>query len=873
MKHLLRPTVLTLALGLFAAAAQDAKTPPAKREGRKAGPRPGSGLAVNENKATPLERIKVMKDFKAELLYSVPAGEQGSWVNLCTDGKGRIIASDQYGALYRFAPPSLGKPLDPATIEKIPAPIRAANGLLWINDGLYVAVNDYENKIPSGLYRVTSSNSDDTLDKVELLREMNARGDHGVHAVLPAPDGKSLYLITGNGTKPTTFSGSKVPLVWGEDHVLPRMPDGRGFMREVLGPGGIIYQVSFDGKSFTPYSSGYRNIFDAAFNRDGELFTYDADMEYDFNTPWYRPTRVCLATSGSEYGWRNGAGKRPEWYPDNLGPVLNIGPGSPTGMTFGYGAKFPAKYQEALFCLDWSWGKLYAVHLKPEGSGYTATKEEFLSGAPMPLTDAIIHPQDGAMYFAIGGRKVQSGLYRVTYTGKESTAPSKAATDAVAAKARELRHSLEAFHGHADPKAVAAAWPHLNSSDRYLRWAARTALEWQPASTWADKAFAEKDGGKQVEALLGLARLTGIDPQHRKPTDPPVDNVMAGKIYAALLKADWQKLNHEQRLTLVRTVEICLVRFGKPDDATAQKLIAKLDPLFPADNFPLNWELCETLVALQSPNIAAKGMAALKNAPGQEEQMEYARSLRMLKTGWTTALRTDQFNWFLRAANYRGGASFEKFIEFIRTDSEATLSAAEKNTLAELIAKKPVKKSPLEALAEAFAGRTQVKEWKLDDIAGAAEAGMKHRNFANGRKMFGAAACFACHRFGNEGGMTGPDLTQAGGRYNPRDFLDQIINPSKEINEQFVPVVLTKTDGETVTGIIVNLQGDTVQVNTDLTDPNQRIGVDRKQVVKMEPSKVSPMPEGLLNMLKQDEILDLVAYVLSGGDAKHAMFK
>ncbi len=871
MKHLIRCTVLTFSIGLLSAAAQDAK--PAKKAAKRA-PSPNAGLAVNENKATPLERIKVMKDFKVELLYSVPAAEQGSWVNLCTDGKGRIIASDQYGGLFRFAPPAPGQPLDPAYIEKIPAAIRAANGLLWFNNGLYVAVNDYENKIPSGLYRVTSSKGDDTLDKVELLREMNARGDHGVHAVLPAPDGKSLFLITGNGTKPTAFSSSKVPLVWGEDHVLPRMPDGRGFMRDVLGPGGIIYRVSLDGKDFEPWSSGFRNIFDGAFNRDGELFTYDADMEYDFNTSWYRPTRVCLATSGAEYGWRNGAGKRPEWYPDNLGPVLNIGPGSPTGMTFGYGAKFPTKYQEALFCLDWSWGKLYAVHLKPEGSGYTATKEEFLSGAPLPLTDAIIHPQDGAMYFAIGGRKVQSGLYRVTYTGKESTAPAKPATDPVAAKARELRHSLEAFHGKADTKAVAAAWPHLNSSDRYLRWAARTALEWQPAASWADKSLTEKDAGKQVESLLGLARLTGIDPQHRKPADPPVDTAMGAKILAALEKLDWKKLNQEQRLTLVRTCSICLVRFGQPDEATRQRLIAKLDPLFPAENFPLNWVLCETLVALQSPHIAAKGIAALKNAPGQEEQMEYARSLRMLKTGWTTALRTDQFNWFLRAANYRGGASFEKFIEFIRNDAEASLSADEKTALAELLAKKPVKKSPLEALAEAFAGRTQVKEWKLDELAAAAEkGGLQGRSFENGRKMFGAAACFACHRFGNEGGMTGPDLTTAGARYSPRDFIDQIINPSKEINEQFVPVVLTKTDGETITGIIVNLNGDSVQVNTDLTDPNQRIGVDRKQVVKMEPSKVSPMPEGLLNMLRQDEILDLVAYVLSGGDAKNKMFK
>ena len=64
---------------------------------------------------------------------------------------------------------------------------------------------------------------------------------------------------------------------------------------------------------------------------------------------------------------------------------------------------------------------MWALTLQPQGSSYTAVKEEFLSGTPLPLTDAIIHPKDGAMYFAIGGRKVQSGLYRVTYTGSEST--------------------------------------------------------------------------------------------------------------------------------------------------------------------------------------------------------------------------------------------------------------------------------------------------------------------------------------------------------------------------------------------------------------------------------------------------------------------
>ncbi|MEO6036325.1 MAG: heme-binding protein [Verrucomicrobiota bacterium] len=828
---------------------------------------------VGDNKATPPSRIKAAKDFKVELLYSVPGGEQGSWVNLCVDPKGRIIASDQYGGLYRFAPPAPGQPLDPAKVEKLPAEIRAANGLLWAFDALYVAVNDYQKKIDSGLYRITSSKGDDTLDKVEKLRAINAQGDHGVHALLLSPDKKSLFLITGNGTTPTEASSSRVPLHRGEDHLLARMPDGRGFMRDALAPGGIVYRVSPDGKDFEVYSSGYRNIFDGAFNHDGELFTYDADMEYDFNTPWYRPTRINHVTSGSEYGWRNGAGKWPEFYPDSLPAVLNIGPGSPTGMTFGYGAKFPAKYQESLFAMDWSWGKLYAIHLQPKGSSYSATKEEFLSGAPLPLTDAIIHPQDGAMYFAIGGRKVQSGFYRVTYTGSESTAPMKIPVSSAGAKERKLRHELESFHGKQDPKAVKTAWPELDNADRFIRTAARVAIEHQPATEWAERALSEKNSARQTEALLALTRVTGIDPQHRKPNDPPVDKAMQGKIIEALLKLDWKKLEREQRVTLVRTYEICFVRFGRPDAAVVSRVLAQLDPQFPAPTFDLNWLLCETLVYLQSPSVAPKAIALMKNAPGQEEQMEYARSLRFLKTGWTTALRTAQFEWFLKAANYRGGASFEKFLEFIRTDTEASLTASEKTDLQTVLAKKPEKKSPLAAMAEALGGRTNITDWKLDPLATAAERGLKERDFDNGRKMFGAVGCFACHRFGNEGGMTGPDLTGASGRYSPRDFLDQVLNPSKEINEQFVPMVITRKDGETVTGVIVNLNGDNVMVNTDPANPFQQDTIDRKLVKSIEPSKTSPMPEGLLGPLTQEEILNLTAYVLSGGDRKHAMFR
>lgn len=824
-----------------------------------------------ENRSTPIDRIKTLPGFEVELLYSVPSAEQGSWVNICTDNKGRLLVSDQYGGLYRIAPPAAGEPIEQSDVEKVPADIRAVNGMVWHNDALYVGVNDYEKKIPSGLYRLTDSDGDDNLDKVELLRELMANGDHGIHAVVPTLDGKALYLVCGNATKTTELAEtSQVPQVWGEDHLLPRLPDGRGFMRDVVGPGGIIYRVSLDGKTFEAYANGFRNVFDASINREGELFTYDADMEYDFNTSWYRPTRINHVVSGAEYGWRNGAGKRPEFYADNLPATLNIGPGSPTGTTFGYGAKFPAKYQNAFYALDWSWGKLYAVHLEPSGASYKATKEEFVVGAPLPITDAIIHPGDGAMYFTIGGRKVQSGLYRVTYRGTESTEPVSA--EPVPSESRDLRYELEAFHGRQDAAAVATAWQYLGDSDRFIRWAARIAIEHQPRETWTEKALQESNPAIQVEAIMALARVAGVCPQIRNEQSPPSDPTLRDQMLDKLLGLDLPALTREQRLTYVRTLEIILNRFGRPDDSRVAALTAKLDPLFPSSSSQENWLLCETLVYLQSPTVAEKAMKLLADAPAQEEQIEYARSLRMLKAGWTQETHTAYFEWLLKATNYRGGASFEKFIEFIRTDAIASLSETQKQSLAEVLAKAPVKKTPMETMSEMFAGRTP-KEWTLEELSAISKVELAGRDYENGRKMFGAAACYSCHRFGNEGGMTGPDLTAAGRRYSAHDLLDQIIHPSKEINEQFSSVVALTDDGKIHTGVVVNLNGDTLILNTDLTDPNKRVNLDRNTIESLEVSKTSAMPTGLLGLLTKDEVLDLLAYVLSGGDRTHALFK
>jgi putative heme-binding domain-containing protein len=820
-----------------------------------------------EPPATPAERIKIAKDFKVELLYSVPKDKQGSWVNMCVDPKGRLIVSDQYGPLYRVTPSPLKGSSADTQVEKIDQPIGEAQGLVWAFDSLYVVVNKGA-KYESGLYRLKASKDGDHFQGVQLLRKINGSSEHGPHAVLLGPDGKSLYVVVGDATKMMELSGSRVPRAWGEDHLLPRMPDGRGFMRGVLGPGGCIYRVDPEGKSWELISTGYRNQFDAAFNHHGDLFTYDADMEWDINTPWYRPTRVCLAVSGSEFGWRNGAGKWPPYYPDSWPAIFDVGPGSPTGMTFGYGAKFPAKYQEALFMCDWSYGKLYALHLTPEGSAYRAEIEEFLNGSPLPLTDVVVNPKDGALYFIMGGRKTKSGLYRVTYVGKGSTAPAK--PDNRGAEARALRHKLEAFHGHRDPHAVEVAWPYLNHPDRYIRSAARVAIEHQDSNTWKARALAEKDGPSAIQALLALVRLTSTDPFHRKPDTPPVDLVLKAQVVQALNGIAWEPLTDDQRLDLLRVYAVLFVRMGSPDEETRRRVIARFDPHYPMHHRFLNADLCQLLVYLEAPGVATKTLKLMAAAPTQEEQMEYAKSLRMLKTGWTVPERREYFSWFLKATHYKGGASFGGFVKNIKTDAVATLTAEEKQQLKPLLEAKPDTQAP----AVAAKPRPFVKKWTVNDLTPLVEKGLtRKRDFNRGRTLFGAANCFSCHRFANEGGAQGPDLTGAGGRFSVRDLLESIVEPSKEISDQYAAMVITTTDGKLITGRIVNLHGDTLEVMTNMLDPNNLTHVDSKKVESMETSKVSMMPEGLLDTFKEDEIVDLVAYLLSRGDRNHKMFK
>jgi putative heme-binding domain-containing protein len=807
------------------------------------------GARAQEGSATPVEKLSLLPGFKAELLYSVPRSSEGSWVNMTVDPKGRLITSAQDGLLYRVTPPAIGSSQE-TRVEAIDLKIGQAHGLLHAFGSLYVVVNGKAAQ-GSGLYRVRDTNGDDTYDEVTLLRLISGGGEHGPHAVVLSPDGKSLLVMGGNHTKIPDPETTRLPRNWGEDQLLPRQWDANGHARGVLAPGGWVCQTDPEGKSWDMICSGFRNQFDIAVNGAGDVFTYDADMEWDIGTPWYRPTRVCQVVSGGEFGWRSGTGKWPDYYPDSLPAVVNIGPGSPTGIAFGTGARFPAKYQNALFICDWSFGKLYAVHMTPNGATYSGEVETFATATPLPLTDVVVNPKDGALYFTIGGRNTQSGLYRVTYVGGESTKMAQAPKTTDTAK---IRKELESLH-HRDARGVEKAWPYLGHSDRFVRYAARIAVENQPVSEWRGRVLQESNPKALVTALLALARQGESSDQD--------------SIFEGLGRLDPEAISEQEVLSSLRVLALSMIRMGRPENDFIESASEILSGMYPAKSNLVNRELAGILVYFQAPGIVGRTLRLMTESPSQQEQIHYALVLRNLKSGWTLDQRRVYFSWFVQAQKYKGGASFKRFIQNIKDEAVDLLSESEKLALADVLEGKNLQDVALNY----DMNRKFVKEYTTEELVKEIEKGLSGRDFNHGKKMFATVACYGCHYFSGEGGSAGPDLTGVSGRFNAHDLIESIVAPSRTISDQYQSTIFELKDGSDVTGRVANLAGDNLMVVTDMMAPGDFTNIAREKIESTRPSSVSPMPEGLLNSLSLEEIKDLVAYLLSGGDSGSKLFR
>ena len=858
--------------------------------------------------ATAVDQLTVAPGFKVELLRSATK-EEGSWISMAVDPQGRLYiscqgkppgsgmkADDKWGGLYRVTLDSRGQV---AQWEQVPVPVGDAMGMLWAFDSLYVSGEGPEGR---GIYRLKSEPGKDSLTTHAMWKKVpGGNGEHGAHALVLGPDGKSIYIVHGNSTPLIEGVDPKSPYRnYAEDDLLPRVMDPVAtFFDKIKSPYGYVLRTDEGGTKWEIMAGGFRNAYDIDFNADGELFTYDSDMEWDVGSPWYRPTRVLHVVPGGEYGFREGSAKWPAYYPDSMPPVVNVGLGCPTGVKFGTKSNYPDKYKRAFFIMDWTFGRILAVHMKG-GAGYdyfaenpmpsthqllkTANEgaqaqhrlkfespyhltgpagsldvQPFVQGKGLPVTD-LEFGKDGAMYFTIGGRGTQAGLYRVSYVGAPEpnplTLPLGSGAMPPDPKNALMWSKLAKLQAGPNPAELDDIWSCLRGPFHLQRYMARVTLETHPVDQWRERAFSDRTRAA-FPALLALARVGAKDDQEQ--------------LLNALSKFPLEEFPDELQLDALRVLQVTFARQGRPSTDAVEDIIKRLSPAYPAKSFALNRELVQLLVYLGAPDVVEKTLGLMDQTTEPAEQIWLALCLREATT-WTPAQRTRYFGWFAKAKTYRGGNSFGKFILRIRDQALAKLPEAERPALLAL-AEKAIEQ-PKPALATVT--RPFVKMWTLADLEPALAGVAKGRDFARGKKLYAEAMCAQCHLFAGsggtaQGGAIGPDLSAVGSRFAAKDILDAITDPSKVISEQYQSFLFTMKDGSMIGGQIAE---ENHYLLTLIIDPltGAKQNYPKGNVVKREASPASLMPPGLLATLTQDEVLDLIAYMQSGGNEKAPAF-
>ncbi len=153
--------------------------------------------------------------------------------------------------------------------------------------------------------------------------------------------------------------------------------------------------------------------------------------------------------------------------------------------------------------------------------------------------------------------------------------------------------------------------------------------------------------------------------------------------------------------------------------------------------------------------------------------------------------------------------------------------------------------------------RKQIEAYKHD----LTEARIADADRSKGRAIF-ARTCMVCHRLYGEGGTIGPDLTGSG-RDNIDYLLDNIVDPSGVVADQFKLSVIRLMGGRVVSGTIVSRDANTTVVQT----ASERLSLPTDQVEDVQTLPISLMPEGQLQTLSADEVRDLIGYLMSKSQA------
>lgn len=163
--------------------------------------------------------------------------------------------------------------------------------------------------------------------------------------------------------------------------------------------------------------------------------------------------------------------------------------------------------------------------------------------------------------------------------------------------------------------------------------------------------------------------------------------------------------------------------------------------------------------------------------------------------------------------------------------------------------------------------RPFVRKWNMDDLAAVLVDSVDKASIERGKIVFNELGCAQCHRRGDGGAAVGPDLTRVGTRLSRQQILEAIVAPSKSIADEYAQTMIETADGEALVGRVEREDDESLTIRSGALQ-SETIRLLKSQVVERRKSDVSNMPTGTIDVLQEDEILDLIAFLLS--DVAHA---
>lgn len=191
----------------------------------------------------------------------------------------------------------------------------------------------------------------------------------------------------------------------------------------------------------------------------------------------------------------------------------------------------------------------------------------------------------------------------------------------------------------------------------------------------------------------------------------------------------------------------------------------------------------------------------------------------------------------------------------------------------------PLRPTEPESIHGDMPQRQFVRKWSVDDVVLALPQLESGRSFEKGRKLFTAVSCVACHAMKGTGGKVGPDLAEIQAKLADQKLtlpkvVESLVHPSLEIPEKYRTQIILTAEGKLLSGVIVDQNDKSLKLTANPLEKDAKVtDILKVDIDEQDESKVSIMPEGLLNTMTREEILDLIAYIVSGANPEHPAFR